>query len=114
MIIDNLVSATIVLADGSVKQLSDKINQDLFWAIRGGGPSFGVVTDFIFKAHHQPNRVVAGILVYSIDKLREIVEATNNWLDERQPEEDIVLTICKLPPNFNVIKIILLFYFCRL
>src|SRR5438045_448484 len=105
MIIDNLVGATIVLADGSIKQLTSKTNEDLFWAIRGGGPKFGVVTDFVFKAHHQPNKVVAGTLVFPIEKLREIVEATNDWLNNRQPDEDVLLIICKVPPNFNVIKL---------
>src|ERR1051325_5295001 len=111
MVIDNLVSATIVLADGSVNQLSNKINEDLFWAIRGGGPSFGVVTDFTFKAHHQPDKVVAGIVVFPIEKLQEIVEATNNWLNNRQPDEDVILTLCKVPPDFNVIKLYLLIIF---
>ena len=49
--IDNLISADMVLADGSVVTASANENQDLFWAIRGGGGNFGIVTSFLFKAN---------------------------------------------------------------
>jgi FAD/FMN-containing dehydrogenase len=49
--IDNLVSAEIVLADGRILRADDQQHQDLFWAIRGGGRNFGVVTEFEFQLH---------------------------------------------------------------
>ena len=54
--IDNLLAADVVLADGSFQVASAEQNPDLFWAIRGGGGNFGVVTSFLFQA--QPVQVV--------------------------------------------------------
>ena len=84
---DNLVAATIVLADGSVKQLSAASNPDFFWAIRGCGFNFGVVYEFVFKAHEQPNDVYAGMLIYPEDKLEELFEKTREWDTTKKPDE---------------------------
>jgi FAD/FMN-containing dehydrogenase len=60
--IDNLLAADIVTADGQLRRVSDQENTDLFWAIRGGGGNFGVVTRFQFRLHKLPS-VYGGMLI---------------------------------------------------
>src|ERR1051325_3789775 len=72
--IDSLVAATVVLADGSVKQLSATSNPDLFWAIRGCGFNFGVVYEFVIQAYDHPNNVHAGMLIFPGEKYEVICE----------------------------------------
>lgn len=74
--IDNLVEADLVLADGSFVTASADKNQDLFWAIRGGGGNFGIVTSFKFRAHPVKN-VYGGPTLWPIEKTKEIME----WYD---------------------------------
>jgi hypothetical protein len=63
MTVDNLVSAQVVTADGKVLTASASENDDLFWALRGGGGNFGVVTSFEFQAHAVAT-VLGGLLLY--------------------------------------------------
>jgi FAD/FMN-containing dehydrogenase len=66
MAVDNLLSAEVVLASGEVATASDHDNPDLFWAIRGGGGNFGVVTSFELQAHHVPS-VLSGPILHPLD-----------------------------------------------
>lgn len=70
---DNLLSAEVVTAAGDVVTASDTENPDLFWAIRGGGGNFGVVTSFEYQLH-PVDMVHAGIIFYSIDNARPVAE----------------------------------------
>src|SRR6478609_2302271 len=72
--IDNLLSVDIVLADGSVVTADENNNADLFWALRGGGGNFGVVTSFEFRAH--PVRTVyAGPTFWPLEETAEVMKA---------------------------------------
>ena len=64
--IDNLIGADVVLADGSFVRADATDNEDLFWALRGGGGNFGVVTRFTFRAH-PVSTVVAGPMLWQLD-----------------------------------------------
>jgi FAD/FMN-containing dehydrogenase len=62
--IDNLLSAQVVTADGAIVTASDRDHPDLFWAIRGGGGNFGVVTRFTFRAHEFGPGIRIGVALY--------------------------------------------------
>lgn len=66
--IDNLIAADLVLADGRFVTADERQNADLFWAIRGGGGNFGVVTSFVFRAHPVPT-VHAGPMLWLGEKV---------------------------------------------
>ena len=74
--IDNLAAATVVLADGSVVQTDSEREPDLFWAIRGGGGNFGIVTSFSFRCHPLTN-VLAGPTIYDLDDAADAMR----WFD---------------------------------
>src|SRR5262249_5443843 len=70
--IDNLISAELVLADGRFVTASEWQNEDLFWAIRGGGGNFGVVTSFLFKAH-KVHTDYAGPMLWNLEGSQRIM-----------------------------------------
>ena len=83
--IDNLLEADMVLADGSFVTVSETKHPDLFWAIRGGGGNFGIVTSFKFQAHPLKT-VIGGPTLWPIEKAEEVIA----WYDKfihNVPEE---------------------------
>jgi FAD/FMN-containing dehydrogenase len=78
MSIDSLVSADMVTADGEFVRASEEENPDLFWAIRGGGGNFGVVTSFRFRLHPLGPEVYLAAPIYPMEEAREIVA---RWRD---------------------------------
>ncbi|XHG01890.1 hypothetical protein AWENTII_005259 [Aspergillus wentii] len=87
LVIDNLLAVKIALADGRILTASDTENSDLFWAIRGAGHNFGVVTEFTLQAYELKDPVYAGLLGFTPDKLEQVMEfastLTENSLDGR-------------------------------
>ncbi len=85
MTIDNLLSCQIVTADGKVLTASASENTDLFWALRGGGGNFGVVTSFEFQAH-PVSTVLGGLLLYprpaAVDVIRNFRDYIASAPDE--------------------------------
>ncbi|MFF4505866.1 FAD-binding oxidoreductase [Streptomyces sp. NPDC001401] len=77
--IDNLLAADIVLADGQQVRASADENTDLFWAIRGGGGNFGVVTSFLFRLH-EVGTVVGGPTFWPVEISAEVLSAYRDFL----------------------------------
>ncbi|MET0430563.1 MAG: FAD-binding oxidoreductase, partial [Microvirga sp.] len=86
MTIDNLVAADVVLADGSLVHASRAEHPDLFWALRGGGGNFGVVTNFEFKLNAMGPQVTAGLVVHPFEDAREVLRAYRE-IAVRAPDE---------------------------
>lgn len=95
--VDNLLEADVVLADGSFLTASKTDNPDLFWALRGGGGNFGVVTSFLFRAH-PVDTVFAGPLAWPQDQAREIMRAYRDFLPDA-PEELCAFVGLKMVPS---------------
>ena len=72
--IDNVLGATIVTADGQVRTVTADNEPDLFWAIRGGGGNFGVVTEFVYQLHPFDRNVLSGNIIWPIDQARDVLE----------------------------------------
>jgi FAD/FMN-containing dehydrogenase len=77
--IDNLLECDVVLADGRFVRASEQEHPDLFWALRGGGGNFGIVTSFEFRTH-PVHTVVAGPVLYDIDRAEEVMRAYRDFL----------------------------------
>jgi FAD binding domain/Berberine and berberine like len=96
--LDNLLEAKLVLADGRFVTTSITENPDLFWAIRGGGGNFGIVTSFVFRGC-PASQVFAGPMLWKMEHARELLE----WYREvapAQPEElSGLLAFLKVPPG---------------
>jgi FAD/FMN-containing dehydrogenase len=86
--LDNLAAATVVTAAGEVLQASEDENTDLFWALRGGGGNFGVVTDFTFRLH-PVSLLRAGMLIYD---LGDAVEVVTKWRELMKQAPDDLAT----------------------
>jgi len=84
--IDNLLEADMVLADGSVVTVSKDQNSDLYWAIRGGGGNFGIITSFLFQAH-KLKTVYGGPVFWEIEKTPEIMKWYHDFI--QNAEEDL-------------------------
>jgi FAD/FMN-containing dehydrogenase len=108
--IDNLLTATVVLADGRIITASATENADLFWGLRGAGYNFGVVVDFTYQAYDQKDPVYSGILGFTADKLEGIMDALNESL--AKPDSRFgAMSIFALAPDGSGPMIIVIGFF---
>jgi FAD/FMN-containing dehydrogenase len=96
--IDNLLSADVVTADGKLVHASVEDDPDLFWAIRGGGGNFGIVTSFEFKLHKVGPEVLSGLIVYPLAQAKELLKGYRKVSAEAPDELAIWFVMRKAPP----------------
>ncbi|EAS36048.3 6-hydroxy-D-nicotine oxidase [Coccidioides immitis RS] len=109
LVIDNLISAKMVLADGRIVTTSATEEPDLFWAIRGAGHNFGVAAEFTYQGYEQVNQVYAGPLIFTVDKLEGVIEALNSTLQNPDENSGAVCAITR-PPNAPDISLIVIVF----
>jgi FAD/FMN-containing dehydrogenase len=96
--IDNLLSARVVTADGQLKVASATDNPDLFWAIRGGGGNFGVVTEFEFALHPLGPTVFAGMVVHALADVPSVIPAYQQAIAAAPADLTCWAVLRKAPP----------------
>lgn len=96
--IDNLVSAQLVTADGSILRAAEDENPDLFWAVRGGGGNFGVVTEFEFRLHEVDPIVQLGIPFWGLDQGVEVLRLARDVIATLPDGLNIVIAGLNAPP----------------
>jgi len=97
--IDSLRSVDIVTADGELRRASATENEDLFWAVRGAGSNFGVVTSFEFQAHSVGPMVMVGALFYPQDEGRAILAAWRDYVTAGPDELSSIAIFWNVPPE---------------
>ena len=97
MSIDNLLGARVVTADGAAHDVAPDRDPDLFWALRGGGGNFGVVTEFTFRLHPVGPQVYAGVVAYPFAQAAQVLRAWRD-LTAAAPDELTVWTVLRKAP----------------
>jgi FAD/FMN-containing dehydrogenase len=95
---DNVLGMEMVTADGRVVRASEKENSDLFWALRGGGGNFGVVTGFDYKLYPVGPEIMAGAIAWPFEKADEVIELFRTVTENAPPELACVLGLRIAPP----------------
>ncbi len=95
--LDNLRAVELVTADGRVLQASQEVEPDLFWAVRGGGGNFGVVTSFEYQLHAVGPLITAGPIVHTIDRARDLLEFYRDKTRSLADEHTLFATLTHAP-----------------
>ncbi|MGH9869025.1 MAG: FAD-binding oxidoreductase [Candidatus Polarisedimenticolia bacterium] len=96
--VDNLLSADVVTAAGELVRASSTDHPDLFWAIRGGGGNFGVVTSFEFNLHPVGPQVIAGLIVHPFSNAKEVLHEYRRLVENAPDELCCWVVMRKAPP----------------
>jgi len=95
---DNLISADVVTADGKLVHANATENPDLFWALRGGGGNFGVVSSFEFRLHPVGPMVLSGLIVHPFERAKELLAGYRQVASKTPDELSVWVVLRKAPP----------------
>ena len=98
MTVDNLLSADVVLADGTPVRASETHNSDLFWALRGGGGNFGIVARFQFQLHPVGPEVLSGLFVFPFQQARSVLTQFARFTETMPDELNVWMVTRKASP----------------
>jgi FAD/FMN-containing dehydrogenase len=96
--IDNLVSAEVVTADGQIRRAAADENPDLYWAMRGGGGNFGVVTEFDFRLHEVGPIIHLGLQFWGLDQGREVLRLAREIIPALPTNVNVIIAGMNAPP----------------
>ncbi len=96
--LDNLLSVDMVTAQGELVHCDQKENIDLFWALRGGGGNFGVVTSFEYQLHEQNPEILAAQIFYPMEDARQVMHAYRDLMAQAPDELAGYALVVNLPP----------------
>lgn len=102
--IDNLNAVELITADGKLLRASEQDHQDLFWALKGGGGNFGVVTNFEFKLHPVGPQVSVVMPIYSMENADKVISACRDYM-ANAPDEIMVIGVYWSAPAIPEIPI---------
>jgi FAD/FMN-containing dehydrogenase len=97
--IDNLLEAEVVLASGEVVRASTDSHPDLFWALRGGGGNFGVVTEFVFRLNEVGSAIIGGPTFWPIEQTAEVLSVYRDFLPAAPRELNGFFAVATVPPG---------------
>ena len=98
MTVDSLIAADVVTADGKLVHASEDENSDLFWAIRGGGGNFGVVTQFEFKLYPLAHEVLSGLIVFPLSDALSALKKYREYAKKLDNDTSVWVVMRKAPP----------------
>ncbi|HEX2027333.1 MAG TPA: FAD-binding oxidoreductase [Nitriliruptorales bacterium] len=96
--VDNLLSTEVVLADGEAVTASTGEHPELFWALRGGGGRFGIVTRFNYRLHRVGPEVLAGPVLWPMEQAPQLLRHYRDWTDAAPPDVATIVHLRKAPP----------------
>jgi FAD/FMN-containing dehydrogenase len=104
--IDNLISADVVTADGTFRQANATDNPDLFWALRGGGGNFGVVTSLEYRLH-PVTQVLGGLVLYSLEQAPAVLRFYRDFCRTLPDEAEAFAALLTAPQGMPVVALLL-------